>query len=101
MSDPISKTIPLDSREEAVILLGPRDQFLRLIRDTLGVKLFSRGDLLQAEGTAEGVEQTERAFQQLRSILRRSGKLMPEDVRTVLEVIRGGPGTGGLAVMDS
>ena len=101
MSEPVTKNIPLDSREEAIILLGPRDQFLRLIRDTLGVKLFSRGDMLQAEGTAEGVEQTERAFQQLRSILRRSGKLMPEDVRTVLEVIRGGPGTGGLAVMDS
>jgi len=76
MTEPIAKTIPLDSREEAVILLGPRDQFLRLVRDTLGVKLFSRGDTLSVEGTAEGIEQTERVFQQLRGILRKSGKLM-------------------------
>jgi phosphate starvation-inducible PhoH-like protein len=103
MSEAITKNIPLDSREEAVILLGPRDQFLRLIRDTLGVKLFSRGDMLQAEGTAENVEQAERTFQQLRSILRKSGKLMPEDVRTVLEVVRGDAAGvhPNLAVMDS
>ncbi len=101
MSEPISKNIPLDSREEAVILLGPRDQFMRLIRDTLGVKLFSRGDMLQAEGSEEGIEQAERVFQQMRSVLRKSGKLTPEDVRTILEVVRGGGGGAGLAVMDS
>ncbi|CAN5129261.1 PhoH family protein [soil metagenome] len=104
MSEPIAKTIPLDSREEAVILLGPRDQYLRLIRDTLGVKLFSRGDTLSVEGTAEGVDMTERAFQQMRTVLRKAGKITPEDVRTILEVIRGGDARGGtvsLAVMDS
>jgi phosphate starvation-inducible protein PhoH and related proteins len=103
MSEPVTKAIPLDSREEAFVLLGPRDQFLRMVRDTLGVKLFSRGDTLSVEGTPEGIEQTERAVQQMRSILRRAGKLTPEDVRTVLEVIRGGEsrGAAGLAVMDS
>jgi len=38
MTEPtVTRNLTLDSREEAVILFGPRDQFLRTIRDALGV----------------------------------------------------------------
>lgn len=100
----VSRSITLDSREEAVILFGTRDQFLRLVRDTLGVRLVARGDTLQVEGGEEAVDQTVRAFQQLRQVLRKQGKLTPEDVRTVLEVVRGGDARGstpGLTVTES
>jgi phosphate starvation-inducible PhoH-like protein len=100
----VSRSITLDSRDEAVILFGPRDQFLRMIRDTLGVRLVARGDTVQIDAAEEErVGQAERTFQQLRQILRRAGKLMPEDVRTVLEVVRGANDRAGagLAVMDS
>ncbi len=86
----VTRTVTLDSREEAVLLFGPRDQYLRSIRDALGVKVVARGDLVQLEAaTSEPVEQAERAFQQLRTVLRKHGKLTPEDVRTVVEVVRG------------
>jgi phosphate starvation-inducible PhoH-like protein len=76
MADPtVTRNLTLDSREEAVILFGPRDQFLRTIRDALGVRLVARGDMLQIDGPAEAAEQAERAFQQLRQVLRRQGKL--------------------------
>ena len=96
--------VTLDSRDETVILFGPRDQYLRMIRDALGVRVVARGDTLQLDGTAESVAQGERTFQQLRVVLRKHGKLAAEDVRTVLEVVRGGDERGGptsLAVMDS
>ncbi len=96
--------VTLDSRDETVILFGPRDQYLRMIRDALGVRVVARGDTLQLDGTAEAVAQGERTFQQLRVVLRKHGKLAAEDVRTVLEVVRGGDERGGptsLAVMDS
>ncbi len=96
--------VTLDSRDETVILFGPRDQYLRMIRDALGVRVVARGDTLQLDGTAEAVAQGERTFQQLRVVLRKHGKLTAEDVRTVLEVVRGGDERGGptsLAVMDS
>ncbi len=96
--------VTLDSRDETVILFGPRDQYLRMIRDALGVRVVARGDTLQLDGTAESVAQGERTFQQLRVVLRKHGKLTAEDVRTVLEVVRGGDERGGptsLAVMDS
>jgi phosphate starvation-inducible PhoH-like protein len=103
MSDStVTRNLTLDSRDEAVILFGPRDQYLRTVRDALNVKLVARGDLLQIEGPAEAAEQAERAFQQLRQVLRKQGRLTAEDVRTVIEVVRGGGDRGGnVTVMDS
>lgn len=86
----ISRNLTLDSRDEAVLLFGARDQFLRLLRDALGVRLIARGDTVQIDGSEEAVSMTERAFQQLRSILRNNTRLTPEDVKTVLEVVRAG-----------
>ena len=98
----VSRNLTLDSREEAVILFGPRDIYLRTIRDSLGVKVVARGDLVQIEGSPEVVEQTERAFQQLRQILRKQGQVTAEDVRTVLDVVRGAGDRGGsVTIMES
>lgn len=98
----VTQTLTLDSREEAVLLFGPRDAYLRTIRDALGVKLVARGDLLQIEGSAEAVERAERAVQQLRQMLRRRGRLQAEDVRTVLDVVSNtGEAAGHLTLMES
>lgn len=98
----VTRNLTLDSRDEAVILFGPRDAYLRTVRDALGVKLVARGDLLQIEGSTETAEQAERAFQQLRQVLRKQGKLTPEDVRTVIEVVRGGGDrTQSVTLMES
>src|SRR5580704_2526609 len=87
-----TRQLTLDSRDEAVLLFGSRDQFLKLVRDGLGVRLIARGDTLQIDGSEEAVAMTERAFLQLRSILRNQGKLTAEDVKTVVEVVRAGTG---------
>ena len=83
-------TITLDNKDEAVLLFGSRDQNLRAIRDALGVRLIARGDTVQVEGSDDQVEQAERVFVQLRQLVRRQGKLSPEEVRTVLDVVRHG-----------
>jgi phosphate starvation-inducible protein PhoH and related proteins len=85
------KTIPLDSREEAQLLFGLRDQFLREIRTRLGVQLVGRGDQILVKGTDEQLALVERVFGQLRTMLRQQGSLSGEDVHTVLEVV----GQGG------
>ena len=59
----VSRQLTLDSRDEAVLLFGSRDQFLKLIRDALGVRLIARGDTLQIDGPEEAVGITERAFE--------------------------------------
>jgi phosphate starvation-inducible PhoH-like protein len=80
-------TLTLDNAQEALALFGSRDQFLRLIRSTLGVRLIARGDTIQITGSEEQVERGERVFRQLRQMLQQQGKLSAEDVRTVLEVV--------------
>lgn len=90
-----SKNITLDSREEAVILFGPRDQHLRVIREAFDVRVVARGDLLQVEGSEAAVAQTERVFQQLRVILRKNGRLLAEDVRNIIDIIKEGDSRGG------
>jgi phosphate starvation-inducible PhoH-like protein len=83
-------TITLDSPDEAVRLFGSRDQFLRLIRSGLGVRLIARGDTIQINGNDEQVEQAGRVFGQLRAMLAKQGKITSEDVRTVLELVQKG-----------
>jgi phosphate starvation-inducible PhoH-like protein len=83
-------TITLDDRDEALLLFGSRDQYLRAIRDALGVRLIARGTSLSIDGSEEQVNYAERVFEQLRTLIRQQGRLSPEDVRTVLEVVQHG-----------
>ena len=77
-------TITLESRDEALLLFGSRDQFLRLIRDALEVRIIARGDTVQIEGNETQVDIAERVFVQLRQMLKTQGKLSIEDVKTVI-----------------
>ena len=98
-------TISLDSRDEAILLFGSRDQYLREIRTVLGMQqLAGRGDQVLLRGSDEQIAQAERVFAQLRHLLRQQGSLSAEDVKTVLEVVTQGgeriatapvPGTEG------
>jgi phosphate starvation-inducible PhoH-like protein len=83
-------TITLDSADEAVRLFGSRDQNLKLIRSALGVRIIARGDTLQVNGSDEQVDQTQRVFNQLRTMLQKKGTLSSEDVRIVLELVQKG-----------
>jgi phosphate starvation-inducible PhoH-like protein len=83
-------TITLDGREEALLLFGSRDQNLRTIRDALGIRLVARGDTIHVNGDDIQISQAERVFQQLRTMLRQQGRLSPEEVRSVLEVVQHG-----------
>ncbi len=85
-----SLQIPLASRDEALLLFGSRDAYLRMIKDTLGVRLIARGDTVQVDGDEEAVGRAERVFQQLRQMLRQQDQISPEEVRTVLEIVQHG-----------
>jgi phosphate starvation-inducible PhoH-like protein len=87
---PTDATITLDDRDEALLLFGSRDQYLREIRDALGVRVIARGNTVQIKGEDAPVDQAQRVFQQLRSMLKQQGSLSPEDLRTVIEVVQHG-----------
>src|SRR5947209_6914228 len=84
-------TITLDSRDEAILLFGTRDQNPREIRTALVMQqLVGRGDQVILKGTDEQLSLAERVFAQLRHMLRQQGSLSSEDVKTVLEVVTQG-----------
>jgi phosphate starvation-inducible PhoH-like protein len=87
MNGETSVTLTLDNRDEAVALFGSRDQFLRLLREALGVRIIARGDVVHIEGAEPQVDQADRIFQQLRQMLKQQGSLTGENVRTVLAVV--------------
>lgn len=90
MPETATTSITLDSRDEAVLLFGSRDAYLRMIRDALGVRLVARGDTITIDGEEESVQKAERVFQQLRQTLKHKEKLEPEEVRSILEIIQRG-----------
>lgn len=85
-----SLTLTLNNRDEAVQLFGNRDQYLRMIRDALNVRIIARGETIQIDGDPGLVEQAERVFAQLRQLLQRQQALTSENVRTVLAMAQKG-----------
>jgi phosphate starvation-inducible PhoH-like protein len=96
---PYTRTVTLDSREEATALGGPRDQFAHAVRDAFGVRVITReGDVIRLAGkTDETTAQAERVFEQLRQIHRKHGKVTTADVQSVIDVVRGGDARGPAA----
>ena len=90
-------TINLDSREEALLLFGSRDTFLREIKTAVGAQIVGRGDQILVKGTDDQIAFTERIVAQLRQMVRQQGTLTMEDVRTVLEVVLQGGVRAGAA----
>ncbi|MDY3555264.1 PhoH family protein [Gemmata sp. JC717] len=91
---PTTRTVVIEDRDEAVLLFGTRDQYLRTLRDAFGVKATYRNPELRIEGSSEGAEQFERALQQVRQVVRKRGRLEERDVTGVIEVIKGGTARG-------
>jgi phosphate starvation-inducible PhoH-like protein len=82
--------ITLDSRDEAFLLFGSRDQHLRELRSKLDMQIIGRGDEIRLKGTEEQIAQAQRIFSELRHQLRKQGNITNEDVRTAIEVVTQG-----------
>ena len=63
-------TISLEGHAEELAVFGSRDQYLRQIRDALGVKVLARHGEVRIEGDSERIEQARRIFEGLRSLFR-------------------------------
>ncbi|MFW6125013.1 MAG: PhoH family protein [Pirellulales bacterium] len=80
-------TISLSSPKGLVALFGPRDQYLRQVRDALGVKVVVRNSQIHIEGTDEQVTHATEVFARLRHLLREQGSLSPVEVNRVIDSV--------------
>ena len=63
-------TISLEGHAEELAVFGSRDQYLRQIRDAVGVKVLARHGEVRIEGDSDRIEQARRIFEGLRSLYR-------------------------------
>lgn len=73
-------------QDEAVALFGSRDENLRLLRDTLGLKVIARNKTVSLQGTDEQVGQGIKVLDRMRAHYRTQKAVSAEDVRTFLTV---------------
>ena len=72
--------ITLEHPEKKLALFGTSDRYLRMIRDTFGIQVISRGDQLRLSGDREQVGRAAAVVDQMQRKLRRQDWLSVEDV---------------------
>ena len=77
--------IALEGHDEELAVFGSRDQYLRQVRDALGVKVLARHGEVRVEGDRERVDQAKQIFEELRALYRRKKALTSSDVSELIE----------------
>jgi phosphate starvation-inducible PhoH-like protein len=77
--------ITLAGHDEELAVFGSRDQFLRQVRDALGVKVLARHGEVRVDGDRERVEAAKQVFEELRNRHRARQPVTSADVSDLLE----------------
>ncbi len=78
-------TISLDGHDEELAIFGNRDQYLRQVRDALGVKVLARHGEVRIEGEPDRVELAKSVFQTLRSIYKKKKAILGGEVTQAID----------------
>jgi phosphate starvation-inducible PhoH-like protein len=76
--------LAFQSQEQIRILFGCQDQYLRQIRNRLGIQVVIRGEELRLSGEPAQVEIGQRVFSDLKRIVEKYGELLPSEVESTL-----------------
>ena len=76
--------LAFQSQEQIRILFGCQDQYLRQIRDRLGIQVVIRGEELRLSGESAQVEIGQRVFSDLKRIVEKYRELLPSEVESTL-----------------
>lgn len=93
-------TITFSDHDQIRTLFGARDEFLRQVRDSVGIDVVLRGDELRLQGNDEQIRRGLDVFAHLKSIIEKTGRLQEADVRGALKDERRGTNNaeGGIDV---
>ncbi len=79
-------TISLEGHAEELAVFGSRDQYLRQIRDAVGVKVLARHGEVRIEGDSDRIEQARRIFEGLRTLYRVRKTVSSSDVSELIDL---------------
>jgi phosphate starvation-inducible protein PhoH and related proteins len=85
----MEKTFQLELRneEQRRVVFGPRDKFLRLIRDTFGVRLAAREEQIHVLGSAEAVRHTQTVLEELIRMADDGQAVSEREVRQLIDSV--------------
>jgi phosphate starvation-inducible PhoH-like protein len=89
-------TISVLDSKTLLSIFGPRDQFLRKIRSTLGVDISARDERIHVEGEESSVRKATEVLEQLKGLAERHGSIEAADVAQALGRVTG----NGVALAD-
>src|SRR3954465_722092 len=78
-------TISLSGHDEELAVFGSRDQYLRQVRDALGVKVLARHGEVRVEGETDRVAMARQVFEELRSVYRRQKAISTDEVAGIID----------------
>jgi phosphate starvation-inducible PhoH-like protein len=82
-------TLAFPDQNEIRTLFGARDEYLRKVREVLGIDVVLRGEELRLRGDDEHVRRGLDVFQKLRRIFEESGQITDADVGQILQTYGG------------
>ena len=77
-------TIPLRSNDEAILVLGPYDRYAKLLRQALGIELFTRRGNLRIKGEDSCVGEARDRIEHLLDKARKGRELEVQEVENIL-----------------
>lgn len=77
-------TIPLRSNDEAILVLGPYDRYAKLLRQALGIELFTRRGNLRIKGEDSCVGEARDRIEHLLGKARKGRELELQEVENIL-----------------
>jgi phosphate starvation-inducible PhoH-like protein len=89
----VTKKLSLQSVDIARALCGERDENLRLMEDSFGIRIGARGSEATLIGNKSGVERAERFISQIQALLKEGYPLYKGDVDYALRTMAEEPGT--------
>lgn len=90
MQQALEKQILFENHKEAYALLGERDEFLQLMRDSFACQFISRGDRIELLGDGAEVEQAAKVLEELQYLYRQGTPITMHEVRYGIGLVKGG-----------
>ncbi|MSV25087.1 PhoH family protein [Selenomonas sp. WCA-380-WT-3B 3/] len=90
MQQALEKQILFENHKEAYALLGERDEFLQLMRDSFACQFISRGDRIELSGDGAEVEQAAKVLEELQYLYRQGTLITMHEVRYGIGLVKGG-----------
>lgn len=83
----IEKTLALPEEFPLTAIFGQRDRFQRRISDTLGVRIWSRGNEIYFSGPTQAVEMADELFRIMKEKVTKRGEITEEEVQCLLSQV--------------